>query len=171
MPIQAPYRLPGRNFMHFSPHARPETMHLARPEPQPARFADRHADCFGHSHVRLRRWAIEDLTARLAAAHPSDAALAVLARLLAVLAQRRRLRREALLLLGVVVAANLAAGVRWMLGVDEAARPHVLGAWLAVLMLSAVAFARVAWIRPRLRALSGCADELVAVLRWLYRAA
>lgn len=113
--------------------------------------------------------ALEDLVTSLAQARPTDGSLAVLKRLLATLGQRRRLRLEALVLHVAIIGANLAAGVRLSLGVDGHGLAQVLAAWLAVLALSALAFLRVAGIRSHLRSLSERVDELVALLRWIYR--
>jgi hypothetical protein len=114
--------------------------------------------------MTLRRRRIEQVIGALAAARPENAPLATLAGLLDVLAQRRWLRRERTVLVVATIAANAAAAARLLAPMEQ---PPAPAAWWAIIALSIAALLRVAWIRGRLRALSGRAAALTALLRWL----
>lgn len=71
----------------------------------------------------------------------ADAPRAVIEELARLHRERRRITRNAWLVLVAIVAGNVAYAIRRALGVDEAARGRLLGPWLAIVVLSGIGLA------------------------------
>jgi hypothetical protein len=63
------------------------------------------------------------------------------------------------------LAGNVAAALRWAVGVDASAQRQVLVAWAAVVMLSVVSLMRVGRIARRLRSLAEIVGQIAEILR------
>jgi hypothetical protein len=85
--------------------------------------------------------------------------------LLSAVRERRLLRLEAIALVALTFAGNLAAALRWGAGVDETARRQVILAWAAVVVLSALSLVRVSRIARRMRSLDEIVRQVAESLR------
>ena len=68
--------------------------------------------------------------------------------------ERRRITRNAWLVLVAIVSGNAAYAIRRALGVDEAARGQLFGPWLAIVMLSGIGLALQYGMVRRARAIA-----------------
>jgi hypothetical protein len=105
------------------------------------------------------------IAARREAVGGDDVTSILLGSLLGAVRERRLLRFEAMVLVALTLAGNVAAALRWAVGVDASAQRQVLVAWAAVVMLSVVSLMRVGRIARRLRSLAEIVGQIAEILR------